>query len=191
MRKKDECDDALIFVEHPHVITIGRRRDSAANVLNPGDVEVVEVERGGDVTYHGPGQVVAYPIIKLGEGERDLHKLLRNLELGIIAALGSFAIKAGLEDGKTGVWRDSRKLASIGLACRRWVTFHGIALNVSTDLSYFGRINPCGFEAAVMTSMEAILGTAPGLADVKRVLAIELGLTLGRIFAPIAPIPTA
>src|SRR5690606_8611091 len=139
--------------EHPHVITLGRAQQALGNVLAPGEVEVIAVERGGDVTYHGPGQLVAYPIIKLGEGERDLHRFLRNLEDGMIRTLARHGIAAGRQPGKTGVWIDDRKIASIGIACRRWVTFHGLALNVTTDLGYFHRINPCGFQAEIMTSM--------------------------------------
>jgi len=187
-RKLDEVPDTLIVVEHPHVFTLGRRRESHQNVLMPGDVEVIEIERGGDVTYHGPGQLVAYPIVLLGEGERDLHRYLRNLEEAVIATCQRFGIAtAGREAGKTGVWCDDargdrRKLCSMGIACRKWVTFHGLALNVTTDLSYFGRINPCGFESRVMTSMQAELGTADASA-IKAALIEELGRTLDRAVA--------
>ncbi|HLL21422.1 MAG TPA: lipoyl(octanoyl) transferase LipB [Kofleriaceae bacterium] len=177
--------DTLVLVEHPHVFTLGRRRESHQNVLMPGEVEVVEIERGGDVTYHGPGQLVAYPILLLGDGERDLHRFLRNLEDAVIATCQRFGItSASREPQKTGVWCDDsagarRKLCSMGIACRKWVTFHGLALNVTTDLSYFGRINPCGFESRVMTSMAAELGTIDPTA-VKATLADELGRTLQR-----------
>jgi lipoyl(octanoyl) transferase len=180
--QRGERADTLMLVEHPHVITLGRTRGAQQNVLLPGEVEVVKVERGGDVTYHGPGQLVAYPIVALGEGERDLHRFLRNLEEAIIATLARWEIDSGREEGKTGVWREGRKLASIGIACRKWVTFHGLALNVNTDLAFFRRINPCGFDAAVMTSMAAELGRALDFEEVKRVLSLELGRTLGRDF---------
>jgi lipoate-protein ligase B len=185
-RKVGEGVDTVLLVEHPHVITVGRSRAALANVVAPGDVEVVEIERGGDVTYHGPGQLVAYPIVLLREGsERDLHRFLRNLEEAVIRTLARFDLAAGREPGKTGVWLDSqlgsrKKICSIGIACRRWVTFHGLALNVSTDLGYFFRINPCGFESSVMTSMAEELGAAPDLREVKRALAAELAVTLGR-----------
>jgi lipoyl(octanoyl) transferase len=183
-RQRGERRDALLLVEHPHVITVGRRQGALANLLRPGEVEVVEVERGGDVTYHGPGQIVGYPILLLGEGERDLHRFLRNLEEGMIRALDRFGIEAGREPGKTGVWvgGGARKIASIGIACRKWVTFHGLALNVSTDLAYFARIQPCGFAASVMTSMAAELGRDMDMARVAEVLTEELGHTLGRRF---------
>jgi lipoyl(octanoyl) transferase len=182
-RQRGEAADTLLLVEHPHVFTLGRRRDAATNVLAPGDVEVIEIERGGDVTYHGPGQIVAYPIVLLGDGERDLHRYLRNLEEAVIATCARFGLAADREPGKTGVWcgpaERRRKLCSMGIACRRWVTFHGLALNVTTDLSYFGRINPCGFESSVMSSMAEQLGAADP-AEIRRVLAAELGRTLAR-----------
>lgn len=184
-RQVGTVPDTLLVVEHPHVFTLGRRRESAQNVLMPGDVEVIEIERGGDVTYHGPGQLVAYPILLLGDGERDLHKFLRNLEDAVIATCARFGIaSAGREPGKTGVWCDDargarRKLCSMGIACRKWVVFHGLALNVATDLSYFGRINPCGFESRVMTSMHAELGAA-NIGEIKAALVDELGRSLAR-----------
>src|SRR5262249_53704909 len=139
-RQKDESPDTLVLVEHPHVFTLGRSRAAHDNVLAPGDVEVVEIERGGDVTYHGPGQIVAYPIVRLDGAERDLHKFLRNLEQAVIVTCARFGLHADREPGKTGVWTGPpgarRKLCSIGIACRKWVTFHGLALNVTTDLSY-------------------------------------------------------
>jgi lipoyl(octanoyl) transferase len=175
--------DTLFLVEHPHVYTLGRSRAAEANVLAPGDVEVIGIERGGDVTYHGPGQLVAYPIVLLGDGERDLHRYLRNLEEAVIATCARVGVVADREPGKTGVWTTvdgmRRKLCSMGIACRKWVCFHGLALNVTTDLAYFRRINPCGFEASVMTSLAAIDDTIT-MARVRPILAEELGRTLGR-----------
>ncbi|HEX8108639.1 MAG TPA: lipoyl(octanoyl) transferase LipB, partial [Kofleriaceae bacterium] len=171
----------------------GRRRDAEANVLMPGDVEVIGIERGGDVTYHGPGQIVAYPIVLLGDGERDLHRYLRNLEEGVIATCARFGLACDREPGKTGVWLTTptgpaagmrRKICSMGIACRKWVTFHGLALNVTSDLGYFRRINPCGFEASVMTSMAEQLGGVVELAAVRNSLAEELGRALGRTTRP-------
>jgi lipoyl(octanoyl) transferase len=187
--QRGEAIDTLLLVEHPHVFTLGRRREAEANVLMPGDVEVIGIERGGDVTYHGPGQIVGYPIVLLGDGERDLHRYLRNLEEAVIATCGRFGLRADREPGKTGVWLTTpegmrRKLCSLGIACRKWVTFHGLALNVTSDLGYFRRINPCGFEASVMTSMADQLDGAVDIGEVRSVLADELGRTLGRTQRP-------
>ena len=179
-RQIGQAPDTLLLVEHPHVFTLGRRREARTNVLAPGDVEVIEIERGGDVTYHGPGQIVAYPIVLLEDGERDLHAFLRHLEDAVIATCARFGLATGREPGKTGVWLGpAKKICSLGIACRKWVTFHGLALNVTTDLSYFARINPCGFEASVMSSLDKL---AAGLdpAAVKRALVEELGVTLSR-----------
>jgi len=190
-RQRGEAPDTLLLVEHPHVITLGRAQKAKANLVAPGDVPVVEVERGGDVTYHGPGQLVAYPILQLGEGERDLHRFLRNLEEAMIRALADAGVAgATRRGGATGVWigaaadgLPARKIASIGIACRKWVTFHGLALNVTSDLGYFRRINPCGFESSVMTSIEAELGAPIDMGDVKAGLAADLAVCLGRELA--------
>jgi len=180
-RQDDECGDMLIAVEHPHVFTIGRRREALGNVLAAGDVPVIEIERGGDVTYHGPGQLVMYSICKLDDAEQDLHLVLRNLEQGIIDALVHYGLEAGREEGKTGVWLGGRKLASLGIACRQWVTFHGLGLNVNTDLSYFGRINPCGFDSKVMTSVAAETGGADvSMPEIRAHLGQTVAAALGR-----------
>jgi len=167
-RQRDEIADTLILVEHPDVITLGRGTHRE-NLVAPGDVPVFEIERGGDVTYHGPGQLVGYPIFLLRDEERDLHVYLRNLEESIIRALARFEIRGARKDGWTGVWNAAatRKLASIGVAVKRWVTLHGFALNVSTDLARFSAINPCGLEAAVMGSMRSELGREVSFAAVK------------------------
>ena len=181
-RQTGQAPDTLIVVEHPHVFTLGRRREAKQNVLAPGDVEVLEIERGGDVTYHGPGQLVAYPILLLEDGERDLHAFLRNLEEAVIQTCARTGVTADREPGKTGVWTTTplgrKKLCSMGIACRKWVTFHGLALNVTTDLSYFARINPCGFEATVMTSLEKLAQV--DAKAIKAALVEELGRALGR-----------
>ena len=183
-RQTNEVPDTLLVVEHPHVFTLGRSRAAQANVVNPGGVEVIEIERGGDVTYHGPGQLVAYPIVLLDGAERDLHKFLRNMEQAVIQTCARVGLAADRELGKTGVWTTDRngarkKLCSMGIACRKWVTFHGLALNVTADLGYFRRINPCGFEASVMTSMAKLAPTAT-IATVRPVLIAELATTLAR-----------
>lgn len=181
LRQREACADLIVVVEHPHVITLGRRREALDNVVAAAGVPVVEIERGGDVTYHGPGQLVLYPIVHLQDEERDLHLFLRNLEEGIIKTLARYGLEAGREEGKTGVWMAGRKLASMGIACRKWVTFHGLALNVNTDLSYFQRINPCGFASSVMTSLSAELGGEEvDMSEIKRHLAEDVSSCIGR-----------
>jgi len=182
-RQSGSIPDTLILVEHPDVITLGRSA-KPSNVLCPGEIPVVSIERGGDVTYHGPGQLVAYPIFLLREDERDLHRFLRSLEEVLVRTLADFGLAGIREPGKTGVWiaREgaSRKLASIGVAVRKWVTLHGLALNVTTDLTRFGAINPCGFDATVMTSMARELGHAPDFSAVKRSLARHVAQVFDR-----------
>jgi len=182
-RQADAIADTLLLVEHPDVITLGRsaRRE---NILTPGDIPVLDIERGGDVTFHGPGQLVAYPIFFLREEERDLHRYLRGLEEAVIRTLADFALPGARRPGKTGVWTADeavpRKLASIGIAVRRWVTLHGLALNVNTDLRRFAAVSPCGFDSSVMTSMERELGHEVSLAAAKISLAGHLGQVFGR-----------
>jgi lipoate-protein ligase B len=168
-RQRGEIPDTLLFVEHPHVITAGRsaKRD---NLVDVGDTPLYDIERGGDVTYHGPGQLVGYPILLLRDEERDLHAYLRNLEELLIQALARFDIAGTRKPGWTGVWNAAaeRKLASIGVAVKRWVTLHGFALNVATDLRRFAAINPCGLDAAVMGSMSGELGRTVDMLPVKQ-----------------------
>lgn len=154
----DVQDDVLLLVEHEPVITLGRGTRATSLPLGPAELErrgvqVFEVERGGDVTFHGPGQLVGYPIIDLRRHREDLHWYLRRLESGLIAALGTLGIEAGPNPGLTGVWTAGRKLASIGIHVKQWVTFHGFALNVTTELSYFDLIVPCGIHDVIMTSV--------------------------------------
>ncbi len=150
--------DTLLVVSHPAVITLGRKRGAHANVLAQGSVPVVAVERGGDATYHGPGQVVLYPVLRLEGPERDLHRILRDLEETVIRALAAFGLEAGREPGLTGVWAGGRKLASIGIAVRNWVTYHGVALNVAPEPG-FAAIRACGLDSSVMSSIEELTGS--------------------------------
>jgi lipoyl(octanoyl) transferase len=161
-------DDILLLVEHEPVITLGRGSRPESLPLTPDELEsrgvpVFEVERGGDVTFHGPGQLVGYPIFDLREHREDLHWYLRQLEAALITALAGVGIAAGATPGLTGVWTGGRKIASIGVHVKQWVTLHGFALNVSTDLRAFDLIVPCGIQGVVMTSVAAELGrTDPG-----------------------------
>ena len=150
-----ECPDTVLLVEHDPVFTLGRRRTSASNVLAAGDTPVLEVERGGDVTFHGPGQLVAYPIVSLEGDRRDLHDHLHRLEEAAILTCADFGLSATRDPRNTGAWVGGRKICSVGIACRRWVTWHGLALNVDVDLAWFQRINPCGLDSGLLTSMAA------------------------------------
>ena len=159
-------EDLLLLLEHPPVVTLGRAAQGA-HVLRPEGVDVVEVERGGDVTFHGPGQLVGYPIFDLhGPPYRqDLHWYLRTLEDALIAALAELGIPAERKTGYTGVWTGAgggRKIASIGVHVKQWVTWHGFALNVTTDLAQFERIVPCGIPGVEMTSVEREGGRGTG-----------------------------
>lgn len=147
--------DLLLLLEHPPVVTLGRN-SHAAHLLRPAGVDVFEVERGGDVTFHGPGQLVGYPILDLTGYKQDLHWYLRTLEQALIDALAILGIPAERNPGYTGVWTrgGGRKIASIGIHVKQWVTWHGFALNVTTDLAHFDRIVPCGIPGVVMTSVE-------------------------------------
>jgi lipoyl(octanoyl) transferase len=159
------AEDVLLLVEHPAVITLGRGTRPASLPIAPAElerrgVEVFEVERGGDVTFHGPGQLVGYPILDLREHRQDLHWYLRSLEDVLIQALGRLGIEAGRNPGLTGVWTAGRKIASIGIHVKQWVTLHGFALNVTNDLDPFDLIVPCGIRQVVMTSVaEELLRT--------------------------------
>lgn len=151
--------DTLLLLEHPPVVTLGRGTRQSSLPIDPESlkrrgVDVFEIERGGDVTYHGPGQLVGYPIIDLQQHRADLHWYLRQLEQVLIDALASFDIQAERRERFTGVWTRGRKIASIGIHVRQWVTWHGFALNVTTDLSPFSLIVPCGIPDVEMTSIE-------------------------------------
>jgi lipoate-protein ligase B len=162
--------DVLLLVEHPHVITMGKSA-KPENILSK-HFPIYEVERGGDVTYHGYGQLVGYPIMNLTPPDKDIRRFVRGLEATLIETLDHFGISAQRIEGRTGVWLgEQKKIASIGVAVRSWITFHGFALNVSTDLSCFSTINPCGYDSGVMTSMTEQLGRPVSVSEVKGPLA--------------------
>ena len=172
-RKEGLIPDQLLLLEHPHVITLGARNHNArSNVLETPEslarqgVALFETGRGGDVTYHGPGQLVGYPILELPKDRRDVHRYVRDLEEVLIAAVAEFGITAVRIPGLTGIWVGDRKLAAIGVRISRWVTSHGFALNVSTDLSRFELIVPCGIADKGVTSMERLLGRPLPMAEV-------------------------
>jgi lipoate-protein ligase B len=157
-RANDQIPDTLILVEHPHVFTVGKAV-SGTIPTNVDRVPVVRIERGGQWTYHGPGQLVGYPILDLNKRGRDIHKFLWSIEETLILTLSDFNIRGERVEGrgKTGAWVRKRKIASIGAAVRNWVTFHGFALNVNTEMNYFSLIEPCGMSSSMMTSMKTEL----------------------------------
>ena len=166
-KQLEPSPDLLLFVEHPHAYTLGRGGNEA-NVLTPGEVPVYRAGRGGDVTYHGPGQLVVYPIIDLrSKLRKDVHRYVRNLELSAIRTLKDFGLLAARRPPFTGIWIADKKIAAIGVAVRRCITFHGLALNVNTDLSYFTRIVPCGLAWADVTSMAREIGKEQSAERVK------------------------
>lgn len=188
------AEDVLLLVEHPPVVTLGRSSKDANLTASPEllrlrGVELFEVERGGDVTFHGPGQLVGYPIIDLKRHKQDLHWYLRTVEQALVNALSELGIAAERNTGYTGVWTRGKKIASIGVHARAWVTWHGFALNVSTDLSYFDLIVPCGIQDVRMTSIELELGpAAPD--NVLDLATSALTVAFGKVFS-LEPISTS
>lgn len=162
-RANGSIPDTLLLLEHEHVITLGRK--TTPENFRPQNVGVFQVERGGDATYHGPGQLVGYPIVKLED--HDVRRHVRMIEDSLVATVRRFGIEGERRDGHPGLWVGNRKLASIGVAVMDWVSFHGFALNVSTDLSYFELIRPCGLDPLTMTSMQALTGRAVEMGAVK------------------------
>lgn len=187
-RKQGLIGDRLLFAEHPHVITMGRssRQEhllAGREQLDRLGIALWETDRGGDVTYHGPGQLIGYPIVDLREWKRDVVAYLRALEQVLIDAAAEFGICAGRLPGCTGVWVGGAKLAAMGVHVSRWVTSHGFAFNITTDLRYFGYIVPCGLTKPV-TSIEQLLGEAPPRAAVVEAVARHFGRVFGRVMNP-------
>ena len=174
-RQFGEISDTLILTEHRAVFTIGRR-GSRSNILVGHDVleahkiSVYEIDRGGDITYHGPGQVVGYPILDLKNYKKDIHWYLRSLESMLINFLDKCSIKGERKNNFTGVWVEGKKIASLGLGVSKWVTYHGFSLNISTELEYFEMINPCGITGSKMTSLSRVLNKPVSIPDIKDIL---------------------
>ena len=173
-----QTSNYLLFCEHPHVYTLGKSGKEKHLLINEeqlknNDAEYFQINRGGDITYHGPGQLVGYPILDLENFFTDIHKYLRYLEEAIILTLKEYDIEAGRIKGLTGVWLDAedpdkaRKIAAFGVRCSRWITMHGFAFNINTDLSYFGNIIPCGIEDKAVTSLQKELGREIEMEEVK------------------------
>lgn len=187
LRKAEEIPDQLLLLEHPPVITLGvkARNDRSHVLVSPAalseqGVELFETGRGGDVTYHGPGQLVGYPILDLRPDRCDVHRYVRDIEEALIRVAGAFGIAAGRMAGLTGAWVGDDKLAAIGVRISRWVTSHGFALNVGTNLSHFDLIVPCGITGKGITSMERLLGRPVERADVETAVAQAFGAVFER-----------
>jgi lipoyl(octanoyl) transferase len=189
MRQREEIDDQLLLLEHPPVITLGRGGDPAnllasSDLLHKNRVRFFETTRGGDITYHGPGQIVGYPIVHLGEGRRDVRKYVTGLEEVLIRTVAEYGITATREDGKRGIWVGPNKIAAIGVRIARWVTSHGWALNVSTNLEHFRLITPCGLHGTGVTSIEREAGRSVPLEEVREILTAKFGEVFDRDMVP-------
>lgn len=185
--RRGEGPERLLLLEHPHVYTLGRNAAASDVLAGPEwlrarGVEVAECNRGGQVTYHGPGQLVGYPVVNLSPDRRDIRRYVRDVQEALVRTLAEYGIEAHPRDGAEhiGVWVGERKIASIGVHLSRWITTHGFALNVSTDLSYFSGIIPCGLSQVEMTSIERLRGKSPALPEVAAVCARNFGEIFGR-----------
>jgi lipoyl(octanoyl) transferase len=196
-RRAGRVDDLLLLLEHPHVLTLGVRGDrgrshilATPEALESRGVEVHETGRGGDITYHGPGQIVGYPIIDLQPDRCDVHRYVRDLEEVLIRTASDYGVEAGRVEGLTGVWVGREKLAAIGVRISRWVTSHGFALNVTTDLEYFNLIVPCGIADRSVTSLARLLGRPVSRIEVEDRIAAHFGEVFARtpilLSAPLA-----
>jgi len=183
--RSGEAPEQLLLLEHPHVFTLGRGADSSNILADPlqlqtNSVEVHETGRGGDVTYHGPGQLVGYPIINLKPDRCDVHRYVRDLEEALIRTISEFGVTGTRIKGLTGVWVGNDKIAAIGVRIARWITSHGFALNVNTDLSYFNMIVPCGITDKGVTSLSRLLGSQIPMSDVACVVSSQFAQVFER-----------
>lgn len=174
-RTLDEIDDILLICEHPHTYTLGKVADKNNLIynqdeLNEKNISVFEIDRGGDITYHGPGQIVVYAIVNLAEWKKDTHLYLRSLEEVVIKTCFQYGIKSGRNEKYTGVWIENRKICAIGIKVSRWITMHGLAFNINTDLNLFKGIIPCGIENKEVTSMQKELNKEIEINNVKKIL---------------------
>ena len=194
-RRASRVPDLLLLVEHPHVLTLGVRGDGGRSHILASDetlaarrIEVFEAGRGGDITYHGPGQVVGYPIVDLKPDRCDVHRYVRDLEEVLIRTAADYGVDAGRVEGLTGVWVGRDKLAAIGVRISRWITSHGFAFNVTTDLDYFNLIVPCGIADRGVTSLERLLGRAIEWREVEDRIAAHFCDVFDRTASPIGPV---
>jgi lipoate-protein ligase B len=184
-RVEDKIPDTLILVEHDPVVTMGKSGKEnnlllPVKLLKDKGVEFFNIERGGDVTYHGPGQLVGYPIFNVRKGLAGIKPFIGRIEEAIVLTLKNFGITAYKKEKLIGVWTDAGKICSIGVAVQRWVSFHGFALNVNTDLNFFNYIVPCGLAGVKMTSMKEILNNEVGLDEVKNLVRLRFGVPFGK-----------
>lgn len=183
MRESGMARDTIILVEHPPVITVGK--DGKASNYERNDLVPVFIERGGDVTYHGPGQLVVYFVFNLNRRGRDLHQFVEQIQQGIIATLGDYGLQAGRNSRSTGVWVGEKKIASIGVAVKKWISFHGAAINLNTKLVDFEKINPCGLEPDVMTSLHLLTKKKVSLRQFGESLLGHYGSVFDTPFTPV------
>jgi len=189
-RRAGEIPDTLLLLEHPHVITLGSGSHEENVLVSPEEraargIELFETGRGGDVTYHGPGQLVGYPILDLKPDRQDLHRYLRDLEEMLIGVLGEFGLAGSRKEGLTGVWVDDRKLAAIGVRVSSgWITSHGFALNVTTDLSFFGAIVPCGIRDHGVGSISEEVGRAVAMGEAEAAVVRQMARVFGHVGLP-------
>ena len=180
LRAENKIDDVLFLLEHPHTYTLGKIADKNNLVgddkyLSDNKISVYDIDRGGDITYHGPGQIVGYPIISLTNWKQDTHKYLRALEEVIISTCADYGLRGNRVDKYTGVWLDERKICAIGIKVSRWITMHGFAFNINTDLKLFNGIIPCGISDKEVTSLKKELGKEISLNDVKEKIIHHFG----------------
>lgn len=194
-RKAGAIDDQLLLVEHPHVLTLGVRGDggrshilASPELLASRGVEIHETGRGGDITYHGPGQIVGYPILDLKPDRQDVHRYVRDIEEVLIRTAADYGIQSGRVESLTGVWVGDEKLAAIGVRIARWVTSHGFAFNLTTDLEYFNLIVPCGIADRGVTSLAHLLGRAVDRAEVEDHIVAHFCRVFDRVAAAPAPV---
>ena len=185
-RKADRIPDTLLLLQHPHVLTVGVKKDGRTHILASEDllsslgVQVFETGRGGDVTYHGPGQLVGYPIVNLDPDRRDVHQYVRDLEEVMIRVCADYGLEAGRVKGFSGAWIGDEKIGAIGVRISRWITSHGFAFNVATNIDFFDLIVPCGIADKGVTSLAAKLGRAPAMAEVENRFVEHFSAVFGR-----------
>ncbi len=183
LRLSGMARDTMVLLEHPPVITIGR--DGHEENYPKTDITPIHIERGGDVTYHGPGQLVVYFIFNLTRRGRDLHKFMDDIQTGVIETLAEFGQVGKTSEENTGVWIGKKKIASVGIAVKQWISYHGVAFNINTDLKQFRSINPCGLQADVMTSLQELTGRPIEMKKIEKILIEKYSAIFDTTFTPL------